>query len=98
MGRDFILVTNADVGDYLTSLDWYGYSVDDFELSEAVDESSAYEVQPMSGFVKVSHTPSKVVRHYQAGVRWRWTEDFDRDLRNNVFSRQAKARFWVRRF
>ena len=85
-GSEFRLVSDNELDDYRASLDWYGYSEDDFELSEAVDQS-------MSGCVKVSHNPSKVTRYYHAGVRRRWTEDFDHDLRNDVFSQQVKARF-----
>ncbi len=37
MARRYKLVSEADLKDYRAWLEWYGYSEDDFQLSESVD-------------------------------------------------------------
>ncbi len=39
MARRYKLVSNDEFKEYRAWLDWYGYSEDDFELSESVDPS-----------------------------------------------------------
>ncbi len=86
MARRYKLVSEADLKDYRAWLDWYGYSEDDFQLSESVDPSeNRGEQKHPTGWVRVYRKSTDVTRNYRAGVGLRWTADLEDDLRRGAF-------------
>ncbi len=79
------LVSQSELNDYRASLRWYGYAGDGCELTEKVDALRHGDVKPFTGLVRVTRKSTGVTRVYRVGVRWRWTDDFDRDLWKGVF-------------
>ncbi len=86
MARRYKLVSDAEFKDYRAWLDWYGYSEDDFRLSESVDpcENRGEQKHP-TGWVRVYRKSMDVTRNYRAGVGLRWTADLEDDLRRGAF-------------
>jgi hypothetical protein len=79
-------VSDDELKDYRAWLDWYGYSEDDFQLSEAIDppEKRGKEKHP-TGCVRVYRKSADITRNYRAGVGQRWTADLEDDLRKGAF-------------
>ena len=86
MARRYKLVSDDQLKDYRAWLDWYGYSEDDFQLSESVDtpENRAKQKHP-TGWVRVYRKSADITRNYRAGVGLRWTVDLEDDLRRGAF-------------
>ena len=86
MASRYKLVSDDELKDYRAWLDWYGYSEDDFQLSESVDppEMSGKEQHP-SGWVRVYRKSADITRNYRTGVGLRWTTDLEDDLRRGAF-------------
>lgn len=90
MASRYKLVSDDELKDYRAWLDWYGYSEDDFQLSESVDppEMSGKEQHP-SGWVRVYRKSADITRNYRTGVGLRWTTDLEDDLRRGAFKGEA---------
>ncbi len=86
MARRYKLVSNDELKDYRAWLDWYGYSEDDFQLSESVDppEMGGKQKHP-TGWVRVYRKSADITRNYRAEVGLRWTADLEDDLRRGAF-------------
>jgi len=86
MASRYKLVSDDELKDYRAWLDWYGYSEDDFQLSESVDpsEKGGKEQHP-SGWVRVYRKSADITRTYRTGVGVRWTADLEDDLRRGAF-------------
>ncbi|MEE9596839.1 MAG: hypothetical protein V3V96_08675 [Acidiferrobacterales bacterium] len=86
MARRYKLVSKADLKDYRAWLDWYGYSEDDFQLSERADppETRGEQKHP-TGCVRVYRKSANITRNYRTGVGLRWTVDLEDDLRRGAF-------------
>jgi hypothetical protein len=78
------LISNADSERYRSSLEWYGYSVDDFELGETPDPPAAQGTEPPRGRVTVTRKSTGVTRHYHVGAR-SWVDQLEEDLNRGVF-------------
>lgn len=87
----FTLVSEAELGAYHALLDWYGYSEDDFELTERLDSPDKGVAQAIKRFVSVTRKSTATTRYYRVPGQRRWTDDFDQDCQEGVF----KAR-WCR--
>jgi hypothetical protein len=80
----FTLLSEAEYQHYRASLDWYGYSEQDFELIETPTQSGPSDTQPR-GRISVTRKATGVTRYYHVGVGMPWTEQLDDDLRRGVF-------------
>ncbi len=85
MGSPFALVSEAELEDYRRSLDWYGCSEEDFELTEQLDPPRKGDAKPSTGLARVHRKSTGVTKRYRLGVGGHWTYGFDQDLWRGVF-------------
>ncbi len=86
MARRYKLVSNHELKDYRAWLDWYGYSEDDFQLSERLDPAEMGGKQKhATGWVRVYRKSADITRNYRTEVGLRWTADLEDDLRRGAF-------------
>jgi len=86
MASRYKLVSDDELKDYRAWLDWYGYSEDDFQLSESVDPPEmSGEQKHATGWVRVYRKSADITRTYRTGVGVRWTADLEDDLRRGAF-------------
>lgn len=83
MVQKFFLVGEDEIADFHGSLKLFGFSTDDFELSETVTQS----VGTISGTMTVSRCSSGVTKSYTAGHSSSWPAEVDDDLRHGIFGK-----------
>ncbi len=79
------IIDPSELEDFNASLQKYGYTQDDFELSEIENPIKAGGIQPITGQVTIKNKISGVERTYKAGEQTAWVIEFDNDLRRKIF-------------
>ncbi|MFQ5995028.1 MAG: hypothetical protein ACE5K1_08020 [Acidiferrobacterales bacterium] len=89
MGRDLKLVSAEQLARYRASLDWYGYSENDFQLTEQFNPPAKADAGDKWGFVVVTRKSIRARRYYRAGPSLNWIDAFDDDLKRSVFNQRG---------
>ena len=74
------LLDDSEVQDFHSALIRAGYDKDDFELTEAEDESETSPLYADKGKAIVRRISTSVIREYRAGHASRWVSDFNSEL------------------
>jgi len=93
MRSQYKLIAEEQLPRYRASLDWYGYSENDFELTEQVDPPPKADARDEWGLVAVTRKSTNTTRYYRAGPSLCWLDAFDDDLKRGVFHRRATGAF-----
>ncbi len=93
MESDFKLVSEEQMPRYRASLDWHGYSENDFELTEQFDPPPKADARNQWGLVAVTRKSTNATRYYRTGPSLCWLDAFDDDLKRGVFHRRATGAF-----
>ena len=79
------LLSDDERNDCLMTIRKAGYSIEDFELKETIDQAGCGEIYRIAGVVIIKHKPTSVSRQYRIGHAAAWLADFDSDLRAHCF-------------
>ena len=93
MRNQYKLISEEQMPRYRASLDWYGYSEYDFELTEQFDPPPKADARDEWGFVAVTRKSTNSTRYYRVGPSLCWLDALDDDLKRGVFHQRATGAF-----
>ena len=79
-----MIIDETEREDFEAAVIKFGFSVDDFELSE-LEDASLGAIYAVTGTVTVTRRGTKKSKTYRAGDATAWVSEFEDDLRRGVF-------------
>jgi len=82
------LIEQDEMDDFQAVLRRFNLSAEDFDLAETdTTDPKTDEIFALTGFVVVTRKSNQLKAQYPIGDASRWVEEFERDLKENLFGR-----------